>query len=49
MELNTQQINEQNEISLQTKDTKKKGMEKLKQLHQKNNHGLVLGRFIPRW
>ena len=30
MELNTRQIEEQNEISLQTKDTKKKGMKKLK-------------------
>ena len=49
MELNTRKIKEQTKINPQNKHLKMKVLKKLKQLHQKNNHDLVLGYFIPRW
>ena len=48
-ELNTRTSKEQTKINLQNKHLKMKVLKKLKQLHQKNNHDLVLGYFIPRW
>ena len=49
MELKTRTSKEQTKINLQNKHLKMKVLKKLKQLHQKNNHDLVLGYFIPRW
>ena len=49
MELNTRPTKEQTKINLHIKHLKIKGLKKPIQLHQKNNHGLVLRLFIPRW
>ena len=49
MELKTRTSKEQTKINLQNKHLKMRALKKLNQLHQKNNHDLVLGYFIPRW
>ena len=49
MELKTRTSKEQTKINLQNKHLRLKVLKKLKQLHQKNNHDLVLKYFIPRW